>query len=74
MEKQQQDRIEIGDFVIECRREQAWGQETSGLYISKNGKDIARFGDIQDMLQVHKLSDPSSYFYCNDHGNTGWNQ
>ena len=67
-------RIVIGDYVIECRHEGAWGQQTSGLYFSKGGRDLLRLGDIQDMMQIHTISDQGKYFYCNDQGNTGWNR
>ena len=67
-------RIQIGDYVIECRHEGAWGQQTSGLYFSKGGRDLLRLGDIQDMMQIHTISDQGKYFYCNDQGNTGWNR
>jgi hypothetical protein len=64
-------RIVIGDWIIENRQEQAFGQNVSAIYFSHGGRDIARFGDVRDMMQIHKPG--GGYFYCNQDGNTGWN-
>jgi hypothetical protein len=55
-------RIVIGDYVIECRHEGAWGQQTSG--ISRRAVGSSRLGD--DMMQS-TISDQGKYF-CNDQG------
>jgi|GEM_PF-6381546 len=66
------DRIVIGDWVIQSRPENAFGQVTSGLYFSKGGRDILRLGNVQDMMQIHRISSQGRYFYCSDNGTTGW--
>jgi hypothetical protein len=63
--------ITIGDWTLECRNDGAWGSPRSSLFIRYQSTDVARFGVVQDMLQIYPLDANlvrHGYFYWNKDG------
>lgn len=67
-------KITIGDWTLECRKDNKWNSPRSSLYITYQSTDVARFGVVQDMLQIYPIDTnlvPHGYFYWNKDGVDG---